>query len=141
MFGRGFVGTIETAGRATLVREDDEFMMAGVEPGGMAASGRDRDAAFEAFRKTYTEILFDIAADSETFQDFKMAVEQFVHQTSPPALDEWNEAVAGLKWLSIVDTSVPRESANNTGSVAVTHAELSPTLNVISKPEHLIAAH
>ncbi len=116
-------------------------MMVGVEPGGMAASGRDRDAAFEAFRKTYTEILFDIAADSETFQDFKTAVEQFVHQTSPPTLDEWNEAVAVSAKLSIVDTSVPRESAKNTGRVAVTYAELSPTLNVISEPEHLIAAY
>ena len=75
VFGRGFAATVETTGRALCVREEDEFVMAGVEPGGMAVGGATREAAQDTFRKMFTTVLFDIAAETETFQAFKDAVE------------------------------------------------------------------
>lgn len=140
IFGRGFAATIETTGRALCVREDDEFVMAGVEPGGMAASGATRELAQDAFRKMFTTILFDIAAEEETFDAFKTAVERFVHQTSPAVVDEWNRAVVLSRQAVGADVDVPRQPADMPASVAIVHTELAPAQNVLSEPEHLVAA-
>ena len=84
VFGRGFAATVETSGRALLEREDGEFVMAGVEPGGMAVSGETREAAHEAFRKTFTEVLFDIAADAEGFRHSRQKSKPSYIRPRPP---------------------------------------------------------
>lgn len=140
IFGRGFAATVETTGRALCVREDDEFVMAGVEPGGMAVGGSTREAAQDTFRKMFTTILFDIAAETETFQAFKDAVERFIHETSPAVIDEWNQAVSASRLVIHNDVDVPRQPADMPASVTVAHLELAPEQNRISEPEHLVAA-
>jgi hypothetical protein len=140
VFGRGFAATIETTGRALCVREDDEFVMAGVEPGGMAVSGPTREAAQDVFRRTFTEVLFDIAASAETFQAFKTEVERFVHQTAPATIAEWGRAVELSRVAVRRDLQVPRQPADLPASVIVSHLELAPEQNRISEPEHLVAA-
>lgn len=140
VFGRGFAATIETTGRALCVREDDEFVMAGVEPGGMAVSGATRDEAQDLFRKHFTMVLFDIAADADTFQAFKEEVERFVHQTAPATLDEWRRSVSASRNAVSVDLDVPRQPADLPASVVVSHLELAPEQNRISEPEFLVAA-
>ncbi len=140
VFGRGFAATIETTGRALCVREDDEFVMAGVEPGGMAVGGATREEAQAAFRKTFTEALFDIAAEAETFQAFKAEVERFVYQTAPATIDEWRRSVAASRLAVRDDVDVPRERADLPARVVVSHLELAPEQNRISEPELLVAA-
>lgn len=115
VFGRGFAATIETTGRALCVREDDEFVMAGVEPGGMAAGGSTRDEAQEAFRKHFTLVLFDLAADAASFQAFKEQVEAFVHQTAPATLDEWHRSVEASRLAVSRDADVPRQARASGG--------------------------
>ncbi len=78
VFGRGFAATVETTGRALGEREGDDYVMAGVEPGGLAAGGATPEEARHAFRRTFTEVLFDLAADAPSFQAFKESVEAFV---------------------------------------------------------------
>lgn len=140
VFGRGFAATIETTGRAVCVREDDEFVMAGVEPGGMAVGGATREEAQEAFRRNFTMILFDIAAEEETFEAFRSAVERFVHETSPSVIDEWNHAVTTSRLAVGADVDVPRQHANMPACVTIVHTELAPAQNILSEPEHLVAA-
>jgi hypothetical protein len=140
VFGRGFAATVETTGRALCVLEDGEFVMAGVEPGGMAASAASKEAAQEAFRKTFTEVLFDIAADAQSFDAFRAEVEKFVHQTAPATLAEWNRAVETSKAAVPHDLDVPRQPANLPARVVVSHVELKPEQNRVSEPEHLVAA-
>lgn len=139
VFGRGFAATIETTGRALCVREDDEFVMVGVEPGGLAASGATRDEAQESFRKHFTLVLFDIAAEATSFQAFKDEVVQFVHQTAPATLEEWQIAVDASRKAVSASLDVARQPANLPSRVVVSHL-LAPEQNILSVPEHLVAA-
>lgn len=140
VFGRGFAATVETTGRALCVREDGEFVMAGVEPGGMAVGGPTREAAQEEFRRRFTLVLFDIASDAASFQTFKREVEAFVHQTAPATLDEWRRSVEASREAVSADADVPRQPAGMPASVNVAQIALAPEQNQISEPEHLVAA-
>lgn len=140
VFGQGFAATVETTGRALCVREGKEFIMTGVEPGGLAASGDTTESAGHAFRRMFTEVLFDFALDAATFQDFKNGVEGFVNETSPAALEEWDAAVADARRRVPPTSDVAKQPAHLKAGVVVIHAELAPAQNVVSEPEHLVAA-
>ena len=140
VFGRGFAATIATTGRALCVREGDEFVMAGVEPGGMAVGGSTREEAQETFRRSFTLVLFDIAAEATSFQAFKDEVERFVHQTAPATLEEWRLAVDASRQTVSASVDVARQPATLPASVVVSHLELAPEQNILSEPEHLVAA-
>lgn len=140
VFGRGFAATVETTGRAICIREGDEYVMAGVEPGGMAVSGPSAEAAGAEFRRMFTTVLFDLAAEAPTFQDFSDAVESFVHETSPATIAEWEQAVAAARRLVQPRSDIAKQPAQLPATVAIVHTELAPTQNVISEPQHLVAA-
>lgn len=140
VFGRGFAATVETTGRAICVREGDEYVMAGVEPGGLASVGATAELAGVEFRKTFTTVLFDLADDAPDFQAFAAAVEQFVHETSPATLAEWDEAVAAARRLVTPGHDVARQSAQQPAVVVVSNTELTPTQNVLSEPQLHVAA-
>ena len=77
LFGNGFVVHVEARnGRALCAREEDGWWMYGVNPGGMAAHGDDPHAAHAAFRKTFSDVLLDIAKDTRSFDEFRAQVEQ-----------------------------------------------------------------
>lgn len=106
----------------------------------MAVSGSTREAACDTFRTTFTEVLFDIASDAETFQCFKREVELFVHQTSPSAVEEWNRAVEVSRRAAVESSDDQLGlTAALLASVSVVHSELNPAHNVISEAEHLVA--
>jgi hypothetical protein len=91
--GNGFIAGVVIKGRALLAQEEaDVWMMYGVNPGGMAADGEDRNEAMKQFRVSYDSILNDIAADSRSFKAFQTEVERFFSQISDEA-----------KWLAAVD--------------------------------------
>lgn len=93
--GLDFVAGVETAGRALLVEEADEVSVYGVNPGGMAGFGDTRDGALSDFRETYRKVLYDLAAEADTFEEFRTQVEHFVSEASD--LDEWEEAVDDVR--------------------------------------------
>lgn len=136
VFGRGFAATVETTGRALVERE----VMAGVEPGGLAAGGATSEEARHAFRQMFTTVLYDLAAESPTFDAFKAAVERFVGETAPATLADWDAAVAHVRRVVDPAVDVARQPAGLSASVKVVHAELAPTQNVVSEPQHLVAA-
>lgn len=140
VFGLGFVANVELTGRALCVREgSDEFNVIGVEPGGLAATGDTVESAHELFRKTYTSILFDIAAESRTEEDFHREVERFVLDKSAGAEVDWNEAVTEVRGQ--VQPDVPTMSASTPASFRITFSkDLAPQQNQLDEPRHLVAA-
>jgi hypothetical protein len=96
--GRGFLAGVAVNGRALLVHDDDNgYWLHGVNPGGLSAGGSDMGTALQAFRETHRTVLFDISADAAHFDDFKVEVERFFHETSERLLSKWTEAVERLR--------------------------------------------
>lgn len=141
IFGHGFVAMIETTGRAMCEFEDDEYIVAGVEPGGLAASGDSRDAALAAFRQTFKAVLIDMASEAPTFDAFHAEVLQFVHQTSPATLKVWAAAVELARLKADQTPDVARVRHDMPVSVAVScSTDLVPQQNVLDDQTQLIAA-
>ncbi|MEE8585810.1 MAG: hypothetical protein V3T83_13265 [Acidobacteriota bacterium] len=105
--GNGFIAGVQVLGRASMVQEvDGDVWVYGVTPGGLSDGGASQKEAAAAFRESYRAVLFDIAAETAHFADFKAAVEEFDHDASDEMVKEWQEGVAlvrrgelSLDWL------------------------------------------
>ncbi|MBI5486270.1 MAG: hypothetical protein HY905_02940 [Deltaproteobacteria bacterium] len=96
--GNGFVAGITMEGRVLLSEEPDgSFWMFGVQPGGLADGGRDRDAAFRAFKNGYLSVLYDIAAEAPGFDLFRAEVEELFCQVNEPNRSAWDLALADVR--------------------------------------------
>jgi hypothetical protein len=97
--GSGFLASVATEGRALLVDEgqDDGFWTYGVNPGGIAGTGKTQGDAQTDFRQRYKSVLFDIAGASKDFATFKRSVEQFFNETNRPTEEEWTQAVEDVR--------------------------------------------
>jgi len=122
LFGNGFVVHVEAKnGRALCVREgDDSWWMYGVNPGGMAAHGDDPHAAHAAFRKTFSDVLLDIAKDTRSFDEFRAQVEKFFEATNAGYEPEWREAAAAVRAGLVSRDGFSVAPADSPRSVAVT---------------------
>lgn len=78
--------------------QDDKWWMYGVGPAAIAESGETIEEAFSRFRNRYKEVLFDLAQQNHTFDDFDKAVEQFFYETNEDGEDErlWEEALKAI---------------------------------------------
>ena len=115
--GNGFVAGVELAGRALLVEEESDFWVYGVNPGGFAASGDDRDEALNNFRIEYDAVLNDIAGDASSFDAFKAGVEGFLNEESD--LDEWKKAVEVIRQSDQEFDWLPKGDADRPCSVKI----------------------
>ncbi len=98
--GEGFLARITMYGRALMRMEDDgKWWMYGVSPAGIAVSGSNIDEAFRRFRNRYKEILFDIAQESQEFEEFKAEVERFFSEADSDNEDErlWERALTAVR--------------------------------------------
>lgn len=91
--GGGILAEVRVRGRALAVEEHDGIWMYGVEPGDLAASGATIPEAHAAFRRSFTAVLFDIAEDASSFEDFAAQTRQFVNQANASVKAAWQEAV------------------------------------------------
>lgn len=132
--GRGFLAGVAVSGRALMLHdEEDGYWMHGVNPGGMSAGGCDIGEAQRSFRETYRTILFDIAEDASSFDDFEAEVDKFFNDSSPDLLEEWKAAVQEVRtgqveaeWLPRVDS----DSVKLAVAVALLSAEdVAPSYN------------
>ena len=121
LFGNGFVVHVEAKnGRALCVHEEDGWWMYGVNPGGMAANGADPHAAHAAFRKTFSDVLLDIAKDTRSFDEFRAQVEAFFEATNAGYEPEWREAAAAVRAGRVSRGGFSVAPADSPRSVAVT---------------------
>ena len=93
VYGTGILAEVRVRGRVLAVTEQDGVWMYGVNPGGLAASGATIPEAHAAYRRSFRAVLFDIAEDASSFDDFAAQTRQFVNQTNVPVEVAWREAV------------------------------------------------
>ena len=102
LFGNGFIARVEAKnGRALCASEIDGFWMYGLNPGGMAARGDDPVSAHAAFRRTFSNVLVDIAKEAGTFEQFRDAVHAFFDETNEGYEQEWTASEARPRSISI----------------------------------------
>ena len=103
VFGNGFLADVcAEYGRALGVKEEDGFWMYGINPGGMAANGNSPAEVLEAFRRTFSNVLVDIARDAASFEDFRTAVTEFFNDTNEGYIEEWLVAAQGVRECVVV---------------------------------------
>ncbi|OFV97070.1 MAG: hypothetical protein A3H94_00885 [Acidobacteria bacterium RIFCSPLOWO2_02_FULL_60_20] len=96
--GQGFLAGITLSGRGLMVQENDgEWWMYGVRPGAIAESGQTPKETYLRFRNRYKEVLFDIANESSTFDEFKQEVERFFYQPDREEEQRWEDALKELR--------------------------------------------
>lgn len=106
--GKGFVAGVAMDGRVLLVEEDDgDVWMFGVHPGAIAGGNHTRDAAFAEFKRQYLGVLFDIAAEATTFQEFEREVTELFNTVNKPSLIEWEKALAEVRATSASLNALP----------------------------------
>lgn len=132
--GNGFIAGVRMNGRAIL-EEGGESWITGVSPVGFAAGGPDRGTAFFEFRKAWCSILFDIAAESASFEEFKNASQEFLGSEVASTTSKWMFALEAVRKVEYVDPTlrqVPSSEHRITSEVVdLTSAQHSPTENQV----------
>ena len=90
--GKGFLAEVRFEGRATCAREFGSTWMYGVNPGALAEEGTDMKAAYANFRNALVGVLFDLAEDAGSFEEFRAAARSFYEATDRDSVVEWEEA-------------------------------------------------
>ena len=111
VIGNGFIASVQMSGRA-LMDEDDETWITAIAPVGFSGGGAERTEAFAAFRRTWFEILVDIASDSEDFPTFKRECESFLMGTQDDLTEDWNQALAFVRENGVTDERLRTASAD-----------------------------
>jgi len=91
--GNGYVAVVSMDGRVVLSEEDQDVWMFGVQPGGIAGGDRQREAAFTEFKKSYLSVLFDIAAEATSFDEFQQKTMAFFGEVNEPNAVDWDQAL------------------------------------------------
>ena len=118
--GNGFVASVSLNGRALLTEDDNGLWVEGVNPGGFAAQGESRHEALSEFCSELRVILFDIAAEARSYEEFQPAVEQFFRESNATALREWEEAVQEIRAGRVTADWLAQRPAESPLSIEVT---------------------
>lgn len=96
--GNGYVALVVANGRVILSEEaGDSIWMFGVQPGGVAGGGRERSEAFREFKKGYLSVLFDIASDAASCEEFEERAKEFFGELNDENLAIWTKAVEDVR--------------------------------------------
>lgn len=120
LFGNGFIVEVQaTNGRILGAQEDDGFWMYGINPGGIAAHGADGVGAHAAFRRTFSNVLVDLAHEAQSFSEFKTLVESFFAETNEGYVSEWDAAVQAVRSHQVVAPGLPSVPADSPRTITV----------------------
>lgn len=118
--GAGFEADVSMNGWALLEETSDRDVrnswISGVAPAGISGGGANRSAAYLEFRNAWVSVLFDIAAESTCFDDFKVACQSFLDAQVPHVTQEWSDALAEVRRTNFVDPQLPRRTVVPVGS-------------------------
>jgi hypothetical protein len=102
------------------VREsDDEYWVYGINPGGLAAYGGTPDAAYAAFRKTFSHVLVDLAQSVDSFEAYQEAVHRCFDDTNVGYETEWRDALRAVQRGDVSLEGIPIVPANSPRRIAV----------------------
>ena len=114
--GNGFLaGVTVSGGRAVMLSEDGEWWMYGVRPAGLAETGETPQETFLRFMARLKAVLFDIASETSTFEEFRAEVERFLNEGNDEEEKRWNTAQLQLKSGTVTPeapflSSLPKEA-------------------------------
>lgn len=138
--GDGYLVDIRVHGRLLAVEDDDAWWMYGVNPGGLAASGKSRAEAYSEFRKTLMKVLFDLASDATDFYAFRKAATQFFDETNEPTLKEWEAAREQVRAGKITIEGMPRETAEPPRRIEIRQKQTFAAKDNATDPQAVVAA-
>src|ERR1035437_2543222 len=95
--GSGFTAEVLTKGRLLASLEPGGHWIYGVNPGGLASGDEDLDRAYVGFRRTFSEVLSDIADESSNLEDFAARARAFLNETNEPTSKEGMAAVEEVR--------------------------------------------
>jgi hypothetical protein len=96
--GNGYLAGVTLSGRAVMCKEDDgKWWVYGVRPGAIAENGSAPEEAFSRFRNTYKNVLFDMAEECPTYEEFRDSVENFYYQPDPEEEERWESAFKAIR--------------------------------------------
>lgn len=96
--GNGFLaGVTISGGRSLMLKEDGEWWMYGVRPAGLAETGATPLETFLRFMERLKAVLFDIASETKSYEEFKASTERFLQEACEIEEKRWNAAQQLLK--------------------------------------------
>ena len=91
--GNGFLAGITVTGQALIVKEDDDkWWMYGVRPASIAEFGDTPGEVFSNFRKSFKEVLFDVADEVSEYAQFEKEVDRFFYEPDHIEERRWHTA-------------------------------------------------
>ena len=145
VMGNGFVAVVHLHGRL-LARpgEGGRVWLDGVNPGALAVDAPSLERANLELHSALTAVFADFAEQAPKFNDFKVAVEKFFHDTDGDSVAEWLESVKAVQQGKIAaPEGLPRYSADLPLTVEVTcksTENVTPKDNPVPEPELAAAA-
>lgn len=97
IFGNGFIAGVRMSGRAMLVEDGEEVWINGVNPSTLAGGGRTREEAFADFRRGWSQVLVDIAAECKSLEEFRARASEFLAAETEEITAEWCNALKELR--------------------------------------------
>lgn len=138
--GKEYLADVKVHGRLLAEQENDAWWMYGVNPGGLAASGKTRVEAYMEFRKTLMKVLFDLATEAPDFYAFRASARQFFDEVEGKTLDEWEVARDRVRKGEISLEGMRRETAEAPRRIEISKKEtFHPEGNAID-PQVAVAA-
>lgn len=85
-----------------MVEGDDGLWIYGVRPAAIADVGATLLETFTNFKQRYKLLLFDIAEESKTFEEFKKETERFFYELDDEQENRWMAAVQAIRSGEVV---------------------------------------
>ena len=131
--GDGFLAGVRMNGRALLEVEEccdstNETWITGIAPVGIAGGGKDRDSAFRDFREAWVMVLFDIAKESTSFDEFRKLSSKFLESRQDALTKLWDNCVDEVRRRKYTDPELRKGDAD--ASVKFEIVDLSKAKNM-----------
>lgn len=132
VMGVGYIVKVDIQARVTAeIEPDGSAWIFGVNPGGIAASGKTLNEAVGDLRNTFSTVLIDMIAESKNdFEAFRALVQGFVHSTNDSAVSEWNAARQAVR-TGRITLDLRKEQGDIKPMVRVTQIKPAPRHNIV----------
>lgn len=143
--GDGFLAVLRMRGRVTGMEGFGSYRIYGVNPGGLARTGRTWRRRGRTFRRAVMEVLFDLADRASDFAGFRDAVRSFLAGPDDDITEERVEARRRIRAGPIPEAGLRADTAElDTGleirNILDPASGPEPRLDVLSAPEESLAA-
>ena len=138
--GKEYLADVKVYGRLLAEQDGETWWMYGVNPGGLAASGKTRTEAYIEFRANLMKVLFDLATEAPHSFAFRTAAKQFFDEVDPETVAEWDAAREQVRRGNVNLEGIKRETAEAPRRIEISEKQtFHPQGNVVD-PQLAVAA-